>query len=189
MRRSPKHDPQVEQAYKWEGDFVNWAGAHAKPSNIRAVIAKCCAMYRVPTPEIRFLSKDCRNGKKLSSEYDPNGHVISLRPRHWEMSTAIHEASHAIVDYVLGWDLPGHGKEWLGIFMHLLSAGGIAPRVALEAHADALGLEYCTPGKVAPAKIRKAFRGHVRRARDARRVRSMARKIMRELGQPLGALA
>jgi hypothetical protein len=163
-----KSDPQQKRAYSWEAGFTTWAPVGGNESQLRYIIDQACQLYKVPTPEIKFVTKNARAGKRLTSEYNPNNHVIKLRPRHHEVGTALHEAAHAITDYIMGpWTEP-HGKEWLGIFIHLLNKFKIAPRSGLEAHARAKGLKFASASKSAPRSVRAAFKAKSRHAREWR---------------------
>jgi len=162
--RSPNSDPQEWRTYNWEGDLMAWAKARATKAEIHRAISRCCKMYRVPTPKVRFVSKDKRNGRKLSSNYDPNTHTIVLRPRHWELCTATHEAAHAIINWILGNVSELHGREWLGLHMVLLSKTKILPLPVMQRHARARRLKFASARHMAPDKIRTKFASKVRKA-------------------------
>lgn len=172
LRKSPRNDPQQEKAYAWEGDFCDWAGAHATRAAMRKAVLECCSIYRVPAPEVWFRAKNRgARGRKLTSYYQPGSHIIVIRPRHMNLNTAVHEASHAVVDWILGWSsTQPHGPEWVGVFITLLDRMKIAPRAGLEAHARSMRLKFCSEGIVAPGKIRVRFRGKVRAAKRERRM-------------------
>lgn len=170
--RGSKKDPQQYRAYRWENELTSWAGAHATPAQLRRVVKKCCRMYRVPVPRVHCLTKNQRDGKRYTSEYDPNGHVIRIRPRHYDLCTAVHESAHAITDWLFGiWtENKPHGPEWLGVYMVLLDRLKIIPRIALEAHARAMGLDFYAPQLIAPRQVRKRFRRRVKFANRERRM-------------------
>lgn len=107
-------------------------------------------------------------GKRLSSQYDPDSHTITLRPRHLNPAIVLHESAHSITDWILGWEGPAHGPEWLGVYMVLLEDFGIAPRVALHASADKVGLSYRTREYVAPSVIRRRYKRRTKQARADR---------------------
>ena len=168
--RSPKTDPQRSRVYAWENQLTSWAGAHATASQMRSMVDRCCKLYRVPTPPVRFVTKDKRNGRYLHSQYDPNTHDIVIRPRHMDLGSAIHESAHAIVDYILGpWGI-AHGKEFLGVYLALLTKFKILPKSALLAHAKTHRLAYCKMGTVGPKQIRKRFKAKVRSASRERKM-------------------
>lgn len=165
----PRSDPQQQRAYDWEGDFTDWVKGRISRTEMRETIAKCCGIYRVPVPYILFVTKNRRRGRKLTSFYEPDRHRIIIRPRHLQKNTAVHEAAHAVVDWLLGPHLPAHGREWVGVFMVLLERMKIAPRCALVAHAHTKRLQFCPPALVGPAHIRRRYAARVRAARAERR--------------------
>jgi hypothetical protein len=164
VMRSPKSDPQEWRAYTWEEQLMAWAGPRATKAEIKEVVARCCRVYRVPPPTIKFVAKDKRGGRKLQSDYDPRTHTIVLRPRHRELYTAIHEAAHAIISWVLGNVSQLHGKEWLGLNMVLLARNRILPLSVLQHHARTRRLQFCAARRVLPETIRTNFPSKVRRA-------------------------
>lgn len=167
-------DPQQRKAYAWEGDFTFWAAKLAKDKDIRGVIHDACRLYRVPTPHVRIAK---RNSASDSSYYDPNLHEILILPKHRDVSTLLHEAAHAITDWIIGpFEREPHSKEWLGVFITLLDRFKVVPRTAAEAHAKAKGLRFISADKAAPKAIRAA---HARKAKAAR----VIRREMRRLGE------
>lgn len=87
-----------------------------------------------------------------------------------DLGSAIHESAHAIADYILGpWGIP-HGKEFLGIYLSLLTKFKILPKSALLAHARTHRLQYCKMGQVSHRQIRKRFKAKVRNARRERKM-------------------
>jgi hypothetical protein len=164
-----RDDPQQHRAYAWEGDFTDWAPRRATKPEMRRIVRKICRLYRVPEPEIRFGTKNRRNGKLLTSTYEPDLHRITFVPRHMQPNTAAHEAAHTVTDWLLGPHLPAHGREWVGVMLNCLVACRVAPRAALEAHARALRLDFCRPGDVAPNRIRRRYAARTKAARAERR--------------------
>lgn len=170
MRR-PKKDPQQYRAYKWEDQLIGWLQPSLTATTIKRLIARCCRMYKVPVPDVKLVTKDRRHGKKLASEWNPNTGTITIRPRHRDPWTATHEAAHAITDWLFGLHtgVQAHGKEWLGIYMVLLTRLKGAPRSALMAHARTLGLRYCPLSAVRPEVVRARYAARFRRAQRERR--------------------
>lgn len=174
--KSPKTDPQQYRAYAWEGSLYDWSTERLSDKALTTAVAKACRMYRVPVPAVHFARADTYKGRKLTSSYDPNDHSITLRPRHRNLNTALHEAAHAVTDYVLGpWSTEAHGKEWLGVFMVILERFKLSPRAALAASAEAKGLKFEPYGRVSPKAIRKTFR-------KLYRANSSERRTLRDLG-------
>lgn len=156
--KSPKNDPQRERAYSWEGSLYDWSPAREADEALTGTIARACRMYRVPPPTVKFTGDIRHKGVRLSSHYDPNDHSITLRRRHRNLNTAIHEAAHAITDWILGpFSTKAHGKEWLGVFMVLLEKFKLSPRSALVASATADRLKFEPFERVNPRAIRKTF--------------------------------
>ena len=143
-------------AYAWEAAFTTWTLGGATPAQLREAVALACRLYRVPAPTVHLATRNTHAGKKLESYYDPNVHHIVLRPRHHEIGTALHEAAHAITDYLLGQTTDAHGAEWLGVFIYLLDRFKVAPRAGLEAHARKLGLKFEPANKTSPRFIRSS---------------------------------
>jgi hypothetical protein len=117
-----------------------------------------------------FVTKNRRNGKRFHSEYNPNLHTITLRPRHMDMGSAIHESAHAITDWILGYWLQPHGKEFLGVYISLLTKLKMLPKSALTAHAKSMRLKFCAHALIGPKHIRRRFKTRVRNAHRERRM-------------------
>lgn len=164
MARSPKNDPQEQTAYSWENSFTQH-GKKLTEKEMRTAIKRATRIYRVPMVQLRCVSKDSRSRKKLMSYYDPNTHLISIRPRHMTLDVALHEAAHAIADWILGWDIEIHGPHWLGIYMTLLIKFKVLPQSALEATALERGLKWTPLWRVSPTRIRQVHSALFRRAR------------------------
>lgn len=170
-RRGPRNDPQQTAVYTWEDSFTKWPGPHLDEKEMRELVGRACAKYRVPVPYLVFARRDKEKGKYAPSSYWPDLHKIKFRPRHMNAAIALHESAHAITDYILGAStgLEPHGEQWLGVYMVLLEDFGIMPRVGLHALADAAKLKYQSRDRVGPVTIRKRNRTRVRRAKAYRR--------------------
>ena len=162
-------DPQQKRAYKWEDSLTSWSHGRLDERQMEQVVRKACAKYRIPPPTLRFAKRDRVLGRLQSSTYKHWLHEIRFRPRHMEVSTALHETAHAITDYILGPHLEPHGEQWLGVFMVLLEDYKILPVAALHAQADALKLRYSPRSLVGPDVIRKRNRRRWREAQAERR--------------------
>ena len=170
MRR-PKEDPQQYRVYAWENALTNWAGAHATSAQMRRAVERCCRIYRVPVPQLSFATKDRRDGKLLHSAYDPGKHTIVFRPRHMDVGSAIHEATHSIVDWIMGpWGSKAHGREFVGVYIWLLAKLKVLPRPAMVAWARSMRIQMCSPAMVAPRHIRARFKSKVKNAKRERRM-------------------
>lgn len=159
-------DEQQKAVYDWEDGWNDWNRETMSKRQLRIMMLGAERLYRVRPTWVTFPKRNRgAGGKKLTSEYDPNVHVIRLRPRHRNPATALHEAAHSIHDSLFGHrcrrDLQPHGPLWLGIYMTLLIKAKIAPRAAIIASAKEKGLKWAPLGKVAPGKIRRFYRGKI----------------------------
>lgn len=157
--RVPKRDPQQFKVYRWEKDLFDWAGERATVRELRKTMERCCHAYRVPVPTIAIVTKDKRDGVKLDSYYMPDYHSITLRPRHRDKCTAIHEAAHAIADHIFGThNGEFHGQIWFGIYLNLLVRNRIMPLSVLINHARTFGLTCGSLPDLQPKTIRRYAR-------------------------------
>lgn len=157
--RIPKRDPQQFKVYRWEKDLFDWAGERATDAELHTVMGRCCRAYRVPVPDIALVTKNKRDGVKLDSYYMPDSHSITIRPRHRDKCTAIHEAAHAIADHIFGTENgEWHGPIWFGIYINLLERHRILPRTVLLDHARSFDLKWGPLSLLQPATIRRHAR-------------------------------
>jgi len=166
--RIPKRDPQQFRVYKWERSLSDWAGARATDDELRTIVGRCCALYRVPIPTLALVTKDKRDGVKLDSSYQPGDHHIELRPRHRHKWDAIHEAAHAITDWIIDSKV-AHGPEWFGVYLILLSHFKVMPLNVLRFSADRAGLEYAGLPSLEPNVIRYCYKIEYAKAKAARK--------------------
>ena len=164
-------DSQQRAVYAWEGLWHGWVNKSASQQAVRKAIRRAERLYRIPKTCISFYTKSKnKEGVRLGSRFDyvhPVG-CIQLRPEHCNIASGLHEAAHAVMAALLGWTPKGiedHGPQWLGVYLFLLADAGLAPRVALEASARDAGLRWTSPAKVGPTKIRKHYRGLVKKAK------------------------
>ena len=163
-------DPQKDLVYAWETTFRQFNEHNVPRRTLRRLIRKAERRYRVPPVKIKFTNRVRRAKRyaKIASAYDPESHTIELGYKDHNYAIALHEAAHAITDYVLGLDLEAHGPQWLGVYLWLLEWTGIAPRAALYASAEAARLQWAPAGKVSPGAIRKSYRAMVEKAAAVR---------------------
>lgn len=168
--KSPTNDFQQCEAYKWEDELTLWASPRDTDRELRKIMAKACALYRVPVPTLFVLSSDKGSkGTYLPSNYDPDTHTIRIRPRHRTGAIILHETAHAIVDWIMGpYSMAAHGKLWLGVYIELLARLKVLPRDVLMFSAKARGLKFSR--NAAPGVIRKR---HKKMVRDAKRLRRL----------------
>lgn len=159
-----RSDPQQSKAYAWENSFTK----HNRLLSQREMwklVKQACRLYRVPMVHMRFPNKNTYAGKTLPSQYDPNEHSITVRPRHMTIDVALHESAHAICDWVLGWQHAAHGPRWVSIYMVLLDRFKVMPVVGAKAMARKHGLKWAPLYKVAPKNIRRLHPRLVKLAR------------------------
>jgi hypothetical protein len=134
-------DPQQKRVYKWESQFRSFCERTTTRDEVRWLIRKASKRYKIPAPGIYFRSKE-ESGGRITSEYDPVTHRILIGWSDCNHAIALHEAAHAITDWLYGEDLAGHGERWLGIYLDLLEWQKVAPRAALHASAKAMRLRW-----------------------------------------------
>lgn len=163
-------DPQRTKAYAWESLFKTFYTHTTNRRELRQLIRRAERRYRVPPTQIRFLNRKhrARHEAKIQSAYDPEDHSIVLGWKDHNHAIALHEAAHAITDYLLGTHLQPHGKHWLGIYFWLLDWAGVVPHSALRASAKAIGLRWESVEKVAPGAIRRNYERLIAAAEDDR---------------------
>jgi hypothetical protein len=142
QERPAKADPQKEDVYEWEDEWRAWSrNTHTLPE-LRAAIRTACAYYGVRHPKVK--QHNLRSLSWSIAEYD----LISLQAvgpldrGGKNMATAMHEAAHHIVYKLCGHRPADHGPTFLGVYLWLLAAAGVAPESALFASARAHGLKW-----------------------------------------------
>lgn len=105
----------------------------------------------------------------MSSNYEPLTHTIRIRPRHRTLAVLLHEAAHAIVDWIVGpFSKAGHGKLWLGVFIELLDRFKVIPKHVSYYSAKHANLKWAP--HASPSHIRKYRPKMVKDAHKWRRV-------------------
>lgn len=163
-------DSQRNAVYAWEDKWESWNRASASERRVRKAIRRAERLYKIRPTKILSVAKDRTNhktdlrsgkGVRLSSEYDPVPHTITLRPRHMNLAVALHEAAHAIHDEIFGNisrpELEPHGPMWLGIYLWLLVDAKVAPEFALLGSAQEAGIRWNPMPRVQPSRIRRAY--------------------------------
>jgi hypothetical protein len=135
------HDPQQKRVYRWEDGFRSFLERTATRSQVRELIRKASKQYGIEAPRVTFKTKAGTTGR-ITSEYDPEEHAISIGWHDCNHAIALHECAHAIADTLHGQHLQPHGKEWLGIYLWLLQWAGVAPKSALVASAREKRLKW-----------------------------------------------
>jgi hypothetical protein len=143
-------DSQQARVYLWEDGFRSFIERTTTRKDIRWLIRKACALYGVDAPSVQFRSRASGKRMRLSSDYDPSQHAITIGIKDCNHAIAMHEAAHAITDD-LHEGVEDHGPEFLGVYLDLLEWANVAPRSALHASAKASGLRW-TPARRARKK-------------------------------------
>jgi hypothetical protein len=144
-------DRQQKRAYAWEGTFRSFCERTTTRREVRRIIKAACRLYRIPPPVVQFRSMAGGAKMRLSSDYDPSVHTITMGFTDCNHAIACHETAHAITDELYE-NVEDHGPEWLGIYLYLLEWCGVAPRTALRTSAKAAGLKW---RNTMPAMARK----------------------------------
>jgi hypothetical protein len=143
-------DSQQKRVYLWEDSFRSFVERTATRRDIRKLIRDACSRYGVDAPAVQFKSRAGGKRMRLSSDYDPSQHSITIGFTDCNHAIACHEAAHAITDD-LQEGVQDHGPEFLGVYLDLLEWANVAPRSALHASAKASGLRW-TPARRARKK-------------------------------------
>lgn len=157
-------DAQQELVYEWEADFRDFNRQTFTLEECRKFIHTATGRYGTPPPRVRshrprggitFYQADQipRREKDILAIHQRirGSAVISFRKDGKNPAVALHEASHAILNYWLplgGYE--DHGPEFLGIYFWLLLRANILPEAALIASARTAGLKWMknfTPGR------------------------------------------
>lgn len=133
-------DPQRTRLYKMEREFVGISVYHAvSKDNLETLMRHACRYYNMPAPKL-VVYNDPRDRKFGSSNYEyyepycvPFNHEIKLnRGFHGANAcTLMHELAHYIVDSIYE-NHSGHGKKFVGVYMHLLDKYRIMPSDAFR---------------------------------------------------------
>ena len=162
MRKTPRkaarggacrddRDPQRRSAYAWEDTWPLWHVNTHTLAECRFIIRVACKRYGIAPPAVR------QHGVRSLSWCIAEEDCISLQaagPRGRggkNVPTALHEAAHYIAFKLFGYRIQDHGPTWLGVYLWLLAAARVAPRVALNASARAAGLKW---REIHPCKLR-----------------------------------
>ena len=135
MSNAKDNDPQREAVYEWETEFRDWNRQTMKLPEVREYVRTACAHYKLEAPPVRPLS-----GKQYAYCMGDGAHMGFSE---WcrNPAIALHESAHFIT-LNLAPKAQDHGPTWLGIYMWLLEAAGVAPVEALAASARKHGLRW-----------------------------------------------
>ncbi len=133
-RQAPVSDPQRERLYKLEREIMGSSVYHVvSRSNLKVLADHVCRYYRIAAIKITVVNqpKVRELGWCISYSYDggaPFGFSIYLnRGFHGANATVLmHELAHYIVDTTY-MNHESHGKEFAGVYMHLLAKYRVLP--------------------------------------------------------------
>ncbi len=136
--KADPEDPQRHRVYAWECSFRHANERTLTQKETRRVIVRCCRLYRVRVPAIRFLTRETREW----SYFQEKENLLAMnyaQCNHW---IACHEAAHVIVTRKWGESVFDHGPEFMAVYMRLLREHEVAPRAALDSSARARRLKW-----------------------------------------------
>jgi hypothetical protein len=146
-------DPQKAALYAWEESWGPWNFYSLTLTECREWVEMSCAYYDVPPPRVRqHRTREyswCHTGMGVISMQGGKHRARGGR----NPSQALHEVAHWIVFQRFGDKPQDHGPTFLGVYMWLLEAACVAPRVALHASARAHGLKWRTDVSPSDAKV------------------------------------
>lgn len=142
-----------------EREFVGCSIYHkVAKDDLETVMRHACTYYRIPAPRL-VVYNDPDERAFGHSQYDlhSDGHMDNFLIRlnrgfHGaNLATLFHELAHYIVDNTYEGH-HGHGKKFVGVYMHLLDKYRVLPSVAFRALAKKYRVEIA--GKFRPDAIR-----------------------------------
>lgn len=163
IQRTRKHiasDPQRSRLYKLEREFVGTSVYHqVSQRNLQVLANHVCAYYRVkPLKVITYHNPhEKRFGESISYSRDDFvtqfGEKIRLNSGYHgaNLSTLLHELSHYISDLTYQ-NHRDHGKQFCGIYMHLLDKYRVLPASAFRLMAQKWRISIA--GRFKPGAIR-----------------------------------
>jgi hypothetical protein len=136
-------DPQRQAVYDWEDSWPAWGANDLTLQGCRDAVRWACMLYDVPVPRVK------QHQTEAMSECDVRIGVIDMQAKARRpgrggknASQALHEAAHWIVYQRLSDKPQDHGPTFMGVYIHLLSAYGVAPAAALLPSARKFGLKW-----------------------------------------------
>ena len=123
----PKSDPQRDNVYWLEAEINGaWQVDSASRGSLLFVLGKLSRYYRVSVPTLRIGNKKGRNAD--AGNYDSHTETIWLNRGEGgaNVHVLIHEFAHHVIECYYE-DVEDHGKEFVGVYMHLLDKYSILP--------------------------------------------------------------
>lgn len=148
MQTPPRADRQKDRLYAWEDSWRAWGRNTHTLAQLRTAIREACAHFGVEAPAVVQHNKRSLSWSTTLTGDLTGKDVISLQAvgpldrGGKNMAVAMHEASHHIVVKLHGLRPADHGPIFLGVYLSLLEAAGLAPRSALYASAREHGLRW-----------------------------------------------
>lgn len=157
--KPPVNDPQRVRLYRLEREYVGASVNHkVSQQHLREISAHVCAYYQIEpiqvvvfdAPSLRLFGEytyyECANNDRYFESIRLNRGFHGANA-----TTLMHELAHYITDNTYE-DHQGHGKKFVGVYMHLLDKYRILPSVAFRALAKKWGVKIA--GKFKPNAIR-----------------------------------
>jgi len=132
-------DPQKDPLYSWEEAWWGWSRSLITLGEAKEWIEWACTEYKIGVPKIT-------KHKRGLSWFDPNINTISMNSKtETNIPIALHEAAHVVIWEYFGDTVEDHGTAFVGVYLELLAAAGIAPRSALEASLKEYKIKWKIP--------------------------------------------
>ena len=138
-------DPHQDTVYEWEDSWPGWNKNHISLKACKKLIIDACHEYDVDPPDTIVQHPE----RSISFSIPTADHIDLQGGKHRgnggrNVAVALHEAAHHIAYALHGDKIQDHGRTFLGIYLHLLVAAKVAPKVALLASARSFGLKWKT---------------------------------------------
>ena len=141
-----KTDPQAKLVYKMEREFVGVSVYHkVDRQHLLLVMNHVCKYYKVAVPKLIIYNKPKERifGSSSSVVFDDGTGAYDIRLNRGfhgaNLCTLLHELAHHICDSYYE-NHEDHGKEFCGIYMHLLEKYRVMPSCAFRAMAKRWGI-------------------------------------------------
>ena len=133
-------DPQRHLVYDWEDEWRDWQLNTLTLEECRVAVRTACKLYGLKPPAVKqhkYRGMSWCDGRVISMQ------AVGFRSRGGKnIATTLHETAHFIVMRLYPRYRHDHGPTYLGVFLWLLQAAKVAPRIALHASARYFGLRW-----------------------------------------------
>lgn len=147
MRKSPKHDFQREEIYRWQHKFLRVEQSPLKQRTLVKIANQVCQLYDC-YPPIVIVHKHFKYAGVLYT----SGR-LDLDASYASAMILCHELAHHILNSY-GYRREFHGKRFLGLFLQLLAICDVLPLCASIPSARSAGLRLRSPATCAPGRLR-----------------------------------